>query len=86
MPEDARPPILTFEVRVMPGRSGLDPNDPDWEILRVESGANTGTELVEDNLTQAEAQERARILAGAEDDEVTRDLTELRKIYKSEGE
>ena len=29
---------ISYEVRVKPGRSGTDPNAPDWEVLELEDG------------------------------------------------
>jgi len=29
---------ISYEVRVKPGRSGTDPNEPDWEVLELEDG------------------------------------------------
>ncbi|HKZ03269.1 MAG TPA: hypothetical protein VJ180_13575 [Pyrinomonadaceae bacterium] len=46
---------ITYEVRVKPGRTGTDPEAPDWEVLELEDGAIKNNADIFDNLTLAEA-------------------------------
>ena len=46
---------ISYEVRVKPGRSGTDPNAPDWEVLELEDGEIKNNADIYDNLTMAEA-------------------------------
>ena len=52
---EEKDPEITYEVRIKPGRSGTDPNQPDWEVLELEDGEITTTADIYDNLTLAEA-------------------------------
>ena len=55
----------TFEVRLTPGRAGLDPNAPDWELWEVKGDQ---TETACDNLTLAEANELAAMWSRKRDE------------------
>jgi hypothetical protein len=50
---------ISYEVRVKPGRSGTDPNAPDWEVLELEDGVIMNNADIYDNLTMAEANQIA---------------------------
>ena len=50
---------ISYEVRVKPGRSGTDPNAPDWEVLELEDGEIMNSADIYDNLTMAEANQIA---------------------------
>ena len=50
---------ITYEVRIKPGRSGDDPDQPDWEVLELEDGEIKTTADIYDNLTLAEANQIA---------------------------
>ena len=50
---------ISYEVRVKPGRSGTDPNEPDWEVLELEDGVIMNNADIYDNLTMAEANQIA---------------------------
>ena len=52
-------PEISYEVRVKPGRSGTDPEAPDWEVLELEDGVVKNNADIYDNLTQAEANQIA---------------------------
>jgi len=56
MEMDARKYTELFEVRLAEGRSGLDPNAPDWEVWEVKGDS---AEVACDNLTEAEARNMA---------------------------
>ena len=55
----------TFEVRLTPGRSGLDPQAPDWEVWEVKGDE---AELACDNLTRAEAHQMAAMWSRKRDE------------------
>ena len=55
MSEEQKPAEITYEIRVTPGRAGLDPNQPDWEVMELEDGAVQDTADIYNNLTLAEA-------------------------------
>ena len=55
MDSEAKPPEISYEVRVKPGRAGTDPQAPDWEVLELEDGQVKNTADIYDNLTLAEA-------------------------------
>jgi hypothetical protein len=49
----------TFEIRVSEGKTGGDPNEPDWEVAELEDGVVVDNSDIYDNLTYAEAQQIA---------------------------
>ena len=57
MEKESKQPEISYEVRIKPGRSGTNPNDPDWEVLELEDGEIKNTADIYDNLTLAEAQQ-----------------------------
>ena len=46
---------ISYDVRVKPGRTGTDPEAPDWEVLELEDGVIKNNADIFDNLTLAEA-------------------------------
>lgn len=52
-------PEISYEIRVKPGRTGSDPEAPDWEVLELEDGEIKTTADIYDNLTLAEANQIA---------------------------
>ena len=50
---------ITYEIRVKPGRTGADPNAPDWEVCELENGVIKDNADIYDNLTLAEAHQIA---------------------------
>lgn len=52
---------ISYEVQVKPGRSGTDPNAPDWEVLELEDGEIKNNADIYDNLTMAEANQIAEM-------------------------
>jgi hypothetical protein len=59
MAEQEKSPEISYQIRVKPGRSGTDPNAPDWEVLELEDGQVMNTSDIYDNLTEAEAHQIA---------------------------
>jgi hypothetical protein len=59
MATDEITPEISYEIRVKPGRSGADPDAPDWEVLELEDGEIRNTADIYDNLTLAEAHQIA---------------------------
>ncbi len=57
MDNKPKTPEISYEVRIKPGRSGANPNDPDWEVLELEDGEIKNNADIYDNLTLAEAQQ-----------------------------
>ena len=49
----------TFEIRVSEGKTGADPDQPDWEVAELENGLVVDNSDIYDNLTYAEAQQIA---------------------------
>lgn len=49
----------TFEIRVSEGKTGTDPDQPDWEVAELENGVVVDNSDIYDNLTYAEAQQIA---------------------------
>lgn len=47
----------TFEIRVSEGKTGTDPEAPDWEVAELENGRVVDNSDIYDNLTFAEAQQ-----------------------------
>ena len=52
-------PNVSYEIRVSNGKSGADPNEPDWEVAELENGVVIDSADIYDNLTYAEAQQIA---------------------------
>ena len=50
---------VTFEIRVSEGKSGTNPEAPDWEVAELENGVVKDNSDIYDNLTLAEAQQIA---------------------------
>jgi hypothetical protein len=51
---------ILFEIKVTPGRAGVDPNAPDWEVWEYEGTCEKPENLeIYNNLTQAEAHQIA---------------------------
>ena len=50
---------VSYEIRVSAGKSGTDPNEPDWEVVELENGIVKNSADIYDNLTYAEAQQIA---------------------------
>jgi hypothetical protein len=59
MDEKQNNPNVSYQIRVKPGREGLDPNAPDWEVCELEDGVVQDSADIYDNLTLAEANEIA---------------------------
>ena len=59
MDEQEINPNVSYEVRVTPGRTGDDPNAPDWEVCELDNGELIDTADIYDNLTLAEAHDLA---------------------------
>ena len=59
MDDQQQAPEISYEVRVKPGRSGTDPEAPDWEVVELEDGEIKNTADIYDNMTQAEANQIA---------------------------
>ena len=59
MDEQQPAPEISYEVRVKPGRSGTDPEAPDWEVVELENGEIQNSADIYDNMTQAEANQIA---------------------------
>lgn len=57
--EEKQGPEISYEVRVKPGREGIDPEAPDWEVLELEDGEVKNNADIYDNLTEAEANQIA---------------------------
>ena len=38
MENETKAPVISFNVRVKPGRAGTDPEAPDWEVCELEDG------------------------------------------------
>jgi len=50
---------VSYEIRVAPGRSGSDPEAPDWQVCELEDGVIRNDADIYDNLTYSEAQQIA---------------------------
>jgi hypothetical protein len=50
---------VSFEVMLTAGRSGTDPNAPDWEVRELINGVVNSDAEVSDNLTKVEAEDLA---------------------------
>lgn len=57
MDNEANAIEISYEVRVKPGRTGSDPEAPDWEVLELEDGLIKNNADIYDNLSYAEAQQ-----------------------------
>jgi hypothetical protein len=57
MTEEA--PNVSYEIRISAGKSGTDPNQPDWEVAELEDGVVKDSADIYDNLTLAEANQIA---------------------------
>lgn len=55
MDNEAKVVEISYEVRVKPGRTGTDPEAPDWEVLELEDGQIKNNADIYDNLSLAEA-------------------------------
>lgn len=64
-------PEISYDVRVKPGRSGTDPNAPDWEVLELEDGEIKNNADIFDNLTLAEANQIAGMWTKKKEDAET---------------
>ena len=54
-----------FEVRLSPGRTGLDRSAPDWEVWELKEGSE---EVACDNLTKDEAENMAAMWSRKRDE------------------
>ena len=52
-------PNVSYEIRVSQGKSGTDPEAPDWEVAELENGVVKDSADIYDNLTLAEAHQIA---------------------------
>jgi ketosteroid isomerase-like protein len=59
---------ISYEIRVKPGRTGTDPNQPDWEVCELEDGQIADSADIYDNLTLAEAHQIAGMWQKKKDD------------------
>ncbi|MDQ5846724.1 MAG: hypothetical protein M3539_15665 [Acidobacteriota bacterium] len=59
MEEQTNSPEISYDVRVKPGRSGSDPEAPDWEVVELEDGLIKNSADIYDNMTLAEANQIA---------------------------
>lgn len=64
-------PEISYEVRVKPGRTGTNPDEPDWEVLELEDGEIKNTADIYDNLTLAEANQIAGMWSRKKDEAET---------------
>jgi hypothetical protein len=61
MSDEIKGTLPRYVIKLTPGKSGVDPNAPDWEVWEIEGeGEGRDPADVYDNLTQ----EEARNLAG----------------------
>ncbi len=59
---------VTWEIRISPGRTGNDPNAPDWQVCELEDGEIQNDADVYDNLTLAEAHQIASMWTKKKED------------------
>ena len=52
-------PNVSYEIRVSAGKTGTDPEAPDWEVAELENGVVKDSADIYDNLTLAEAHQIA---------------------------
>ena len=57
MQNSQKKPNISFEIRVTPGRQGIDPHAPDWQICELIDGVINSDAEIYDNLTKAEAEQ-----------------------------
>ena len=50
---------VSYEIRVAPGCSGTNPDEPDWQVCELENGVVMNDADIYDNLTLAEAEQIA---------------------------
>ena len=50
---------ISYEIRVAPGKSGDNPDAPDWQVCELEDGVIKNDADIYDNLTLAEAHQIA---------------------------
>jgi hypothetical protein len=50
---------VSYEIRVSAGKTGTDPEAPDWEVAELEDGVVKDSSDIYDNLTLAEANQIA---------------------------
>ena len=59
MDEQEINPNVSYEVRLTPGRTGTDPNAPDWKVCELENGEIQDSADIYDILTLDEANDLA---------------------------
>jgi hypothetical protein len=59
MDDQQHSPEISYDVRVKPGRTGSDPEAPDWEVVELEDGVIKNSADIYDNMTLAEANQIA---------------------------
>ena len=59
MADEKQSPDISYQVRVKPGRTGTDPEAPDWEVFELEDGEVKNSADIYDNMTLAEANQIA---------------------------
>ena len=59
MDEESANVNISYLIRVKPGREGVDPGQPDWEVCELEDGEIKDDADVYDNLTLDEAHQIA---------------------------
>jgi hypothetical protein len=59
MENEEQVPEISYQIRLKPGRPGIDPNAPDWEVLELEDGVVKNDADIYDNMTLAEANQIA---------------------------
>ena len=59
MEDEKKSPEISYQIRVKPGRAGIDPNAPDWEVCELEDGVVKNNADIYDNMTEAEAHQIA---------------------------
>jgi len=59
MDNDEKAPEISYDVRVKPGRTGTDPEAPDWEVCELEDGVIKNSADIYDNMTLSEANQIA---------------------------
>src|SRR5947209_3738142 len=50
-------PVISFDIRLSPGKAGVDPNAPDWQIVELIDGVVNSAAEIYDNMTKAEAEQ-----------------------------
>lgn len=59
MSDEASNSLISYAVRVTPGKSGADQEAADWEVCELEDGEIKNNADIYDNLTFAEANQMA---------------------------